>query len=222
MPERVNPSGPVISAAVFVSLAMTAVNVASPVQAEGSCIEHPPQPAAESPRRSIHYDHAACHSCHAAPTEVLLWSVRYDRAKGRKCWFLVDAFGRDVTDAHVRETAAPTPTQTQAQTLSSKLASLFGNFNFTGASADVTPESGAPPGSPREPPRVRQGNTANASREDNGVRGGQRNNSEAQAAKRVSQVLSHPDERALYEEFLRWRRYQEIIKTLEPSPSVRH
>jgi hypothetical protein len=138
---------------VFVSSAAVTVTFDSPVRADDACIEQPPQPVAEATPGSVPHDYtvpytyAACHACHSRATEVLTWAVRYDR-KGRKCWFLVDSFGSDVTDAHLRSPAALAPTPT----LSSTLASLFGNFNFSGTPANPAPEVSAPQISPPPTP----------------------------------------------------------------------
>jgi hypothetical protein len=199
MPERVNSFGSVISGAAFISLATIAINFDSPVRAEDACIEHPPQPVAEGTHPSVHYDYLACSACHAKVTEVLLWTFRYDQSKGRKCWFLSDAYGRDVTEEHVRRAKAPT------QTIWSRLSSMFDNFNFGGTSANATSEARS---SPADPVRKRQANAANVNKTDDGVR----INVEAQTAKQVSKVSLKPGEQGLYEEFLRWREAHEAIK----------
>jgi hypothetical protein len=212
MPPRINSF--VISGIVFVLLATIAASFDSPAWAKDDCIEHPPQPVAEDAHRSVHNDYGACNSCHAAGPEVSHWQARYDRAKGRKCWFLADAEGHDLTDAHGAETAAPRPTQT----FSSTIASLFNGFSFTGksfpevASANAAPAGDAPASSSRDSARRRQGNGAEANKTDNGVRVNLKSNSEGQAAKRVSQVSFSPEDRDLFVEFLRW---QEINKALD-------
>jgi hypothetical protein len=190
--------------AVAISLATVAV---SPARADDVCIEQRPRPVAEET-----HGYASCYSCHAVTAEEFHWVVRYDGAKGRKCWFLLDANGRDVT-AHVRARAEPTPT------LSSTLASLFGNFNFMGASANVTPASNVSQISPPSPRK--QGDIAGANKIDNGVRVGQKDNGDGQVTKRVSQTSIHPEDRALFEEFLEWRERQNIISTSGPAPSTR-
>jgi hypothetical protein len=223
MRGHVNSSAPMRLGAAFIALALAAVTFDSPVRADDSCIEQPPQPVAEGmsggvPRNySVPYDYAACHSCHARATEVLLWNFRYDRAKGRKCWFLVDAYGREVTEVHMRSRAASAPTST----FSSKLASWFGNLNFFGKSENAAPESDAPKLSPPNPPSQHHGDTANAKRTDSGVRVDQSSSGEAYPAKRVSQVSIRQEERTLFEEFLRWRERERIVNTLGPAPSTR-
>jgi hypothetical protein len=197
MPVRANSFAPTLLGAVSVSLATVTVTFDSPAWADDLCIEQPPHPIAQGLPGSLPYRYAACHSCHAgATTEVLLWSARYDRAKGRKCWILFDAYGRDVTKAHVRSAAAPTstpvaptlistaptlisaaplPTSTEPAptsytppaTLSSKIASLFGNLNFMGMSANAAPVGDAPPVSqprmaPPTPPRKHESDSAAA------------------------------------------------------------
>jgi hypothetical protein len=208
MPERINSFDSAISGVIFVSLATIAVNFGNLARAKDACIEHPPQSVAEGTHQSVHNDFAFCNFCHTANTEVSHWDVRYDRATGRRCWFLVDAQGRDVTEAHAAETA--TPPQTQMQMLSSTFASLFNIFSFTEPSADATPA--APAATPAAPADATPANSshdsapkrppANANKTDNAVRVSLKNNSEGQAAKRVTVP---PPERDLFEEFLRWR-----------------
>jgi hypothetical protein len=216
MSERVNSFAQTIFGSVFVSLAALAVEFDSPAMASVACIEKPPPSVAESVPGNTHDNTATCHACYFT-TEVLLWDVRYDHAKGRTCWFLRDAHGRDVTEAHVRSSAAPTPTSS----LWSKLASWFGNVDFIGASANAAPASNAPHINPPDPSRKYQADIANAKKTDSGVRVGERSNGEAQVAKRVSQALNRQDERALFDEFLRWRERRKVIDTLTPSPSAR-
>jgi hypothetical protein len=224
MPERVNSFALTIFGSILVSLATLAVDFNSPALAGDACIEKPPQPVAEGMPGNAPYDYAMCHSCYFT-TAVLLWDARYDRAKGRTCWFLRDAYGRDVTEAHVRSSAAPTSAaSTPPSTLSSKLASWFGNFNFMRASGNAAPESDVAHVSPPDPSRKHQGNTANTKKTDSGVRIGQRSDGEAHAAKRVSQASIHQDdkdERALFEEFLRWRERRNMIDPLGQSSSIR-
>jgi hypothetical protein len=133
---------------------------------------------------------------------MLNWKARYDRTRGRKCWFLADAQGHDVTDAHAAETAAPQP----APTFSSRLASLFNSFSFTGTSGNATPASDAPKSNSPDLTRKHQSNATDANKKDIGVRANLKNNK--QAAKQVS---IPPESQDLYEEFLRW---QAIGKTL--------
>jgi hypothetical protein len=208
MSERVKSFAQTIFGPVFVSLATLAVDFDSPALAGGACIEKLPPAAAEGKPGNVPHNDAICHSCYFT-TEVLLWDVRYDRAKGRTCWFLRDAYGRDVTEAHVRSSATPAPTST----LSSKLASWFGSFNFMGEAARTAPESNAAHVSPPDPQHQHQGDTANAKKMDGGVRTGQKSNGEAPAVKRTSQASTRQDERALVEEFaefLRWRERQKM------------
>jgi len=195
MPERVNSFARRIPG-VFAVLATTiAVHFSSPVRADNACIEQPSQPAAEGTR----------------------WSLHYDRAKGRKCWILVDAStnGRAAAAAQAQPNAAPTPGPVEQ--LSSQIAALLGNL--TGASANVTPQVNAPQTSPASVPRKPQGNAANASKTDNGVRTDQRG--EGHAVKRVSPALTQPERQALFQEFLRWQENQESISTLIPWPPSR-
>jgi hypothetical protein len=215
MPEHVNSFAPMLLGAVFVSLATVTIAFDGPARADDVCIEQPAHPVAAGMPGNVPYEYAACHSCHAmAATEVLRWNVRYDRAKGRKCWFLLDAHGRDVTKAHVRSSAAPEPTSyVPPETFSSKIASLFGNFNFRGTPANAAPESNAPPVSPPNSPRKHEGDSAKEKKTDSTVQTAQRSVGKGHEAKRVSQVTMQPEERALFEEFLQWREYEEILKT---------
>jgi hypothetical protein len=206
MLKRVKLFAPTFFSSAFVSLATLAVDFDSPAVASGACIEKPPPAVAENKPGNVPYNDAICRSCYFT-TDVLLWDVRYDPAKGRTCWFLRDAYGRDVTEAHVRTSDAPAPTST----LSSKLASWFGSFNFMRASAKAVPESNVARVSSPDPSRQRQGDTANGKKAGGDVRIGQGSNGVAHAVKRVSRASTHQDERALieeFEEFLRWRERQ--------------
>jgi hypothetical protein len=195
MPERANSFPPMIPGVVFVLLAMFAVNVESPVRADSACIEQPGQLA------------AGTH-----------WVLHYDRAKGQGCWILVDAFehetgvwGGPVTMLPTQPSAAPAPT------LSSQHESLLGNFNSTGASANVKPERSAPQISRPNPPHKPQGNVAKA---DNGVREDQKSSGKGHTVKRVSSVLIDREESALFEEFLRWRELQQLTGAMKPEHAV--
>ena len=223
MPERAK-FAPMISGVFFALPATIAMNCDSVVRADTPCVEQPPQPVAERPYRIVPYGYWACHQCHAMRTEVLLWTARYDRANGRKCWSLVDANGRDVTAAHVRAAAAPEP----APTLSSKLASLWADFtgawpkttfwaDLTGAPPKATPESKAPQISAPNPSHKTQIKSANA---DNGVREGQRSSGEGHVERRVSSVPPELERDPLFQEFLRWREREKIMKTFSPPPST--
>ena len=220
MPEHVNSFASMLLGAAFVSLATVTIAFDGPARADDVCIEQPPHPVAEGMPEGVPYKYAACHSCHAmATTEVLLWNVRYDRARGRKCWLLLDSHGRDVTKAHVRSSAVPEPTTyVPPATFASKIASLFGNFNFMGTPANAVPESNAPLVSPPQisppnSPRKHEGDTANAKKTDGTVQTAQRSIGKGNEAKRVSHVTIPQGERALFEEFLQWREYEEIFKT---------
>src|SRR6266849_7057714 len=193
MPERVNSFAPMIPGVFSVLVATVAVHFYSPARADSACIEQPSQPAAEGMR----------------------WSGNYDRAKGRKCWFLVDAStnGHDAAAPQAQPGAGATP----VPTLSSQIVSLLGNL--TGATANVTPQGNAPQVnapqvSPASVPRKPQGNAANASRTDNSARADQRSVGEGHTVKRVS-----PEREALFEEFLRWQENKDSLSTLIPWPS---
>jgi hypothetical protein len=191
MPERANSFAPTFSGVFSVLVATIAVHFCSPVRADSACLEQPSQPAAEGTR----------------------WSAHYDRAKGRKCWILVDAS----TNGH--DAAAPQAQPSAASTLSEQIASLLGNL--TGASANVARQPTAPQVGPATAPRKPPGNTANASKADNGVHADQRSIGEGHAVKRVSPVLTQPEREALFEEFLRWQQDQQSPSTLLPAPSSR-
>jgi len=177
-----------------VLVATVAVHFSSAVLADSPCLEQPGQPAAEGTR----------------------WSAHYDRAKGKKCWFLVDANGYDVTPLQAQLSGALAPEA--VRTLSSQIASLLGNL--TGASANVTTQAPAPQVSPASAPRKPQGNTANAGRTDGSVRADQRSTGDGHAVKRVSPALTQVEREALFEEFLRWQN-QESISSLIPLPAAR-
>jgi hypothetical protein len=188
MPERVNSFPPILPCGVLVLAAMVAVDFASPVRAESACIEQQPsQKAAEGTH----------------------WSARYDRAKGRKCWFLVDANGHDVTPSQAQPSSAATPTPLAS--FSSQIASLFGSL--TAAAENAIPQVSAPQGDAPQTagPHKPRGNGANASRADNGARGEHNSAGEGRdAVKRVPPSLTETEREALFEEFLRWQETQRI------------
>jgi hypothetical protein len=192
MPERVNAFAPMIPRVFAVLVAMIAVHFCRPVRAE--CIEQPNPPAAEGTH----------------------WSLHYDRAKGKRCWILVDGStnGHDGAAAQAQPNATPGP----VESISSQIASLFGNL--TGASANA-PQVNGPQTSPATGPRKPQGNAANASKADNGVRADQRSTGEGHAAKRASSGLTQGKREELFEEFLRWRESQQIIGTPSRGPAPR-
>lgn len=223
MPERAK-FAPMISG-VFFALPATIVVNCCVARADTPCVEQPPQPVAERPHQVAPYGYRACHECHAMGREILLWTVRYDRANGRKCWSLVDANGRDVTAAHLRAPAMPPPT------LSSKLASLWADFagawpkatlwaNLTGAPPKATPESNAPQIGALNPPRKNQSKAANADKTDSSVRGSQRSDGEGRAEKPISSAPTELERDPQFQEFLRWRERQNIMKTFSPPPSA--
>jgi hypothetical protein len=219
MPKRMKSLALTIFSAVFVSFSMLAIDFDRDAQAGDICIEKLPRPASEGAPGNPARDYMICHSCYFTK-EILLWDVRYDRATGRTCWFLRDAYGRDVTDAHVRSSAAPTPTFTL-----SSLTSWFANFNFMRALASAGPESNSSQTTPVEPPGKHQRDTANMKKMASGVRDSHRSDSEARSEKRGSQASTHrddqDDERAQFEEFLRWRERRKVIDPMRPSPSMR-
>jgi hypothetical protein len=200
MPERVNSFASIIPGVSFVFIATLAVHFVSPVRAESACIEEPGQRAAEGTH----------------------WIAHYDRAKGRKCWVLVDANGRDVTAAPARPSAQPTPSPVDS--LSSQIASLLGSL--TGAGEAAAPQVNAPQGDapqtgPLRVPRKPRGSGGNAGKGDNGGRAEEKGAGEGRAMKRVASPLTEPEREELFEEFLRWREIQRTISAPSPSPSSR-
>jgi hypothetical protein len=178
---------------VVVGLAFVATIVAftyGSARADNACIEQPTQPAAEGTR----------------------WYLRYDRAKGRKCWFLGIATtnARDVTTPQGQTSAAAAPT------LASRLAELFGGL--AGSSANVAPQGNAAPSNLTTAPRKTQGNSPNAAKPNNSVRTDQRDIVEGHVEKRAPPVLTQPERNALFEEFLRWHESQQNINRPNPSP----
>jgi hypothetical protein len=154
----------------------------------------------------------------------------------------------------VRSSAAPTPTSAPTPTLSSKIASLFGNFNFMGTSANAAPDSytpqtskiaslfgnfnfmgtsanaaperSAPPISPPQigppnPPPKHEGDSANAKKTDSTIQGAQGSIGKGHEAKQGAKVAIQQEDRALFEEFLRWREREKIFNTLGPSALTR-
>jgi hypothetical protein len=180
-----------------VLVATIAIQSYTPARADSTCIEQQPkQPAAEGMR----------------------WSARYDRAKGRKCWFLVDApaNGHEAAAPQAQESAASTPS------LSSQITSWLGSL--TGATANVTPPASPAQTNPANGPRKPQANATNASKTDNTARADQKGIGEGHAAKRVSSGMTQPEREALFEKFLRWHEShenQESISTVNPLPAPR-
>src|ERR1700730_17936197 len=201
MPKRVVSfvpmilSVPLIPAPFFVVVVLTFVTTIvaftyGSARADSACIEQPSQPAAEGAR----------------------WYLRYDRAKGRKCWFLGIATTnvRDATTPQGQTSAATAPT------LSSRLAELFGGL--TGSSANVAPQGNAAQSNLTSAPRKTQGNSRNAAKTDGSVRADQRDIVEGHAGKRAPPALTQPERNALFEEFLRWHESQQNINRPNPSP----
>jgi hypothetical protein len=194
MPERANSFAPTIPGVFSVLVATIAIHFCSPVRADSACLEQPSQPAAEGTR----------------------WSAHYDRAKGRKCWILVDASTNGHDAPQAQPNAAPSASAA-VETLSSQIAWLLGNL--TGASANVTPQSTVPQAGSAGVPRKPQSNAANASKAENGVRTDQRG--EGHAVKHVNSALTQPEREALFEEFLRWQQNKDTLGTLLPGSSSR-
>jgi hypothetical protein len=173
---------------VLAFVATTVVFTYGSARADSACIEQPSQPAAEGAR----------------------WYLRYDRAKGRKCWFLQDATTnvRDVATPQGQTSAAAAPT------LSSRLAELFGGL--TGSSANVAPQGNAAQSILPSAPRKTQGNSPSAAKPNNSVRADQRDIIEGRTGKRAPPALTQPERNALFEEFLRWHESQQ--NTNRPNP----
>jgi hypothetical protein len=193
MPERVNSFAPKIPGVFSVLVVTITIQSYTPVRADSACIEQPNRPAAEGTR----------------------WSARYDRAKGRKCWFLVDApaNGHEAAAPQAQEAAAATPS------LSSQITSLLDSLR--GTSGNATPQAGPAQINPASGPRKPPANAANAGKTDNVARADQKGVGEAQPAKRVSSGLTQPQREALFEEFRRWHENQESVSTGNPLPASR-
>jgi hypothetical protein len=195
MPERVTSFAPIFPCVFLVLAATVAVGFVTPVRGEGACIEQPTPKAAEGTH----------------------WSARYDRAKDRKCWFLVDANGRDVTASPAPPSSAATPTPVES--ISSQIASLFGSL--TAAMAENAIPRSAPPGDAGQTaaPHKPRSNGANVSRAD--ARAEHKSTGEGRdAVKRVSPALTEPEREELFEEFLRWQEIQRTIGASGHSPPL--
>jgi hypothetical protein len=201
MPKRVNSfvpmilsvSVPLIPALFFVVVVFAFVaTIAAPgsARADSACITQPSQPTAEGSR----------------------WYLRYDRAKGRKCWFLGIATTnvRDVTTPQGQTSAAAAPT------LSSRLAELFGGL--AGSSTNVAPQANAAQSNLTSAPRKTSGNSPNSAKPDKSARADQRDIVVGHAGKRAPPALTQPERNALFEEFLRWHESQQNINRSNPSP----
>jgi hypothetical protein len=201
MPERVNSFTPIPPCVFLVFFATVAVEFVGSVRAESACVE-------QSSQRAVQGTH---------------WIARYDRAKGRNCWFLVDANGRDVPESQAQPSSAPAPTPVDA--LSSQIAAFLGSL--AGAAENATPQVSAPrvdapQTAPVHAPHKPRRNGTNASRADNGARAEQKGAGDWRAAvKRVSPSLTEPELQALFEEFLRWQEIQQTIGASSSAPSSR-
>jgi hypothetical protein len=83
MPRCAHSSRPITSGVVCALLAIVAVGMDSPAQAE--CIAQPNQQAPEGAH----------------------WSLHSDRAKNHRCWILVDAAGHDLSTPQAQPTTSP-------------------------------------------------------------------------------------------------------------------
>jgi len=197
MPERANPFVSLVPAAGFLIVAAVVAGTYGFARADSACLERPNQPASEGAR----------------------WNFRYDRAKGRKCWFLQDASTnlRDVAALpQSQPNVAPTPT------LASRLAELFGSL--TGPPAIAQPQGDTSHSNPTSAQRKTSGSSAHAAKTENGVRTtSQRDAVEGHTGKRASaaQAQTNPaqtDNEALFEEFMRWHEHQQKVNQLNSSP----
>jgi hypothetical protein len=199
MPERVNSFAPILPCVFLVFVVTVAADFTSPVRAESACIEQPSQGAAQGTH----------------------WIARYDRAKGSKCRFLVDANGRDVTASPAQPSLAPT--SAPADALSSQIAAFLGGLTGVADNAMPqvsAPQADAPQTGPVRAPHKPRGSGANAGRADNGVRAEQKGAGRGRGAvKRASPSLTEPEREALFEEFLRWQEIQHTIGASSYSPS---
>lgn len=183
MPKYANSSTiafvPTVPVVFFVSVAFATIvgSIYSPAQADSTCIEQPNQPAPEGAR----------------------WHFRYDRAIGRKCWFLADAStgARDVAAPQMQFSATTEPS------LSSRLASLFGSL--TGSSGSAAPEA-----NPTSAPRKTQGSAPNAIKTKGRIRADQRGIVEGHAGKHTVPALTELERDQLFEAFLQWHESQRI------------
>jgi hypothetical protein len=183
MPRCASSFVPMISGVVCALLAAVAIDFRSPVLAASVCVGQAAQPAPQGAR----------------------WVLHMDRVRGRRCWLLVDAYGREVS-GQVQPNAASAPSP------SSPFMSLFGYMTEV---PNATPQSSEPP-VPRPAMRFRRPQ-AHVAR-DNRSRADQTSPREPHTGRGA---LSQPDRDALFEEFLRWHESQKMMHTLSPPPSSR-
>jgi hypothetical protein len=132
MPRRAHSFGPMMSGAVCAVLAVVAVSIDSPVQAE--CIAQPSQQAPEGSH----------------------WSLHTDRVKNRRCWVLVDAAGRDLST----EQEQPA-TSSALSTLQTFLGNFTGGGPPSPPAQEAPAAAPQPPGGPplhRSSPRPANAN----------------------------------------------------------------
>ncbi len=184
MPPRAASYAPVLSGVVCALLAADAINFRTPALAVSACAGQSAQQAPQGAR----------------------WVLRRERVGGRKCWLLVDAYGREVPGTQVQPNAASMPS------LSSQLLALFG---YTTEAPNATPQSSEPP-LPHSATRFHRPQARVA--RDNRGRGDQTSPREGHKG---PGGLSQSDREALFEEFLRWHENQEMMRTLSPPPSSR-
>jgi hypothetical protein len=182
MPRRaLGPNEWMMSGAVCAVLAVVAVSIDSPAQAE--CITQPNQQVPEGAHWSLHTDHA----------------------KNRRCWVLVDAAGHDLSTPPQEEQSAASSALSTLQTFIGNITGTGGGPSSPPAQEAPAAVPQAPAGPPlhRNPPRA-----VNANRPEPAVRTEQKDKGDAHAGRHE---ISDPDREALFEEFLRWHESQQIL-----------
>ena len=180
MRKRATSFGPVVATVVLATA--IAAGIHNPVLAESACLENPGQQS----------------------TKGAHWYYRSDRATGRKCWYVVD----ESTNAHDAATSQGQATAAPTDTLSSRLANLFGSL--TGATTAATPQANS-----TSELRAFQSNAAAAPKMERGVRADQADSATELAEKRTSKgdtpTLTQAKRNALFEEFVRWQESQQTV-----------
>ena len=154
MPRRARSFGPMMSGVVCAVLAVVAVSIDSPAQAE--CITQPNQQAPEGAH----------------------WSLHTDPVKNRRCWVLVDAAGHDLSTPPQEEQS---PASSALSTIQTFIGNITGGGPSSPPAQEAPaalPQAPAGPPLHRIPPR-----TANASRPDHAVRTEQKDKGDPNAGK---------------------------------------
>ncbi len=176
---------------VFALLAMFAADIEIPARADSACAEQPGQQP------------AGTH-----------WVFHSDRVNGRGCWTLVDTFGHETGlwggPATVPE-ALPGPALPSLPDSPSD--------DSKGGSAPGTAERSAPQISHTHPRHKPRRNVA--SRVDKDVRADRKSDDKKDGAKQAAPALMSQEERAQFQEFLRWRELQLLTGAIKPEPPVR-